>query len=716
MDIPKIEMPVGERAGVLIVDDTPAKLVALGAIVSGMELEIVTATSGEQALRQLLKRDFAVILLDVNMPTMDGFETATLIRSRPRSEHTPIIFVTAEANSEAERISGYTLGAVDFIYSPIIPEILRAKVQVFVNLFYLQRQVLLHTEELKARQQELANSNQVLNGLYRIAEGLNRAVSEREVAEAALEQALELPGIQAGWISLREGESGFRLAATRNLPPALEVPGALEGDCLCRRQLLAGELDAVNILECERLGKTKGDTRGLRYHASIPLWLVDQMVGVMNLVGPQEGVFKEEELKVLHGVGQQVVVALERARLHEHLEQLVEQRTAALTEEITERKKAEELLRNSEVILFAIINTALDAVVQIDSASIITRWNNQAEEIFGWTREEAIGRMLHETIIPPQYREAHIRGMKHFLATGEGPVLNKRIEIMALHRDGHEFPIELSITSLEIADKPEFNAFIRDITESKRVQGEVQRVGDLLRGSNANLNQEMAERLSLEIELIRVSEEQRRVIGCELHDGLGQHLISLSLLCASLQQQLTNRAQPEANAARRIGELIDEATTMTRSVARGLYPADLEYGGLIAALEQLTDHARSLHKMDYVLSVAPGVQVHDQLVAINLYRIAQEAITNALKYSQAGLMRIDLARVDGKVRLTLSDDGIGIDPSRLGPAKGLGMHSMHYRASLLGGSMEIESNAQQGTTITVTYPDLEGQSEQRNRA
>ncbi len=164
MDIPKIEipalraddttqrsvMPAGERAGVLIVDDTLAKLVALTAIVSGMGLEIVTATSGQQALRQLLKQDFAVILLDVNMPTMDGFETATLIRSRPRSADTPIIFTTAEANSEATRISGYTLGAVDFIYSPIIPEILRAKVQVFVNLFNLQRQIMLHNDHLES--------------------------------------------------------------------------------------------------------------------------------------------------------------------------------------------------------------------------------------------------------------------------------------------------------------------------------------------------------------------------------------------------------------------------------------------------------------------------------------------------------------------------------------------------------------------------------------
>ncbi len=191
MDIPKIEIPalradgttqrsvvpVGERAGVLIVDDTPAKLVALGAIVTGMELEIVTANSGEQALRQLLKRDFAVILLDVKMPTMGGFETATLIRSRPRSAHTPIIFVTAEANSEAERFRGYTLGAVDFIYSPIIPEILRAKVQVFVDLFYLQRQVLLHNEHLE-------------NLVAQRTAALTEEITERKRAEAALQQEL----------------------------------------------------------------------------------------------------------------------------------------------------------------------------------------------------------------------------------------------------------------------------------------------------------------------------------------------------------------------------------------------------------------------------------------------------------------------------------------------------------------------------------------------
>ena len=125
------------------------------------------------------------------------------------------------------------------------------------------------------------------------------------------------------------------------------------------------------------------------------------------------------------------------------------------------------LLRDSEAVLSATINAALDGVVHMDAGGIITRWNNQAENIFGWPREEAIGRMLHETIIPLRYREAHIRGMEHFLASGEGPILNSRIEMVALHRDGHEFPVELSITPLEMAGKYKFSVFLRDITERK---------------------------------------------------------------------------------------------------------------------------------------------------------------------------------------------------------------------------------------------------------
>ena len=128
------------------------------------------------------------------------------------------------------------------------------------------------------------------------------------------------------------------------------------------------------------------------------------------------------------------------------------------------------MLRDNAAIMSATINTAMDAVLQMDAEGNISGWNNQAETIFGWSRNEALGRKMHEMIIPPQYRQTHICGVKHFLATGEGPVLNKRIEISALHRDGREFPVELSITPLKIAGKYEFSAFLRDITVRKKAE------------------------------------------------------------------------------------------------------------------------------------------------------------------------------------------------------------------------------------------------------
>lgn len=157
--------PDGVPASILIVDDSPAKLQAIGAIISHMGLEISTASSGREALRMLLKQDFAVILLDVKMPAMDGFETATLIHGRPRSAHTPIIFITAEAHSDSERFLAYTMGAVDYIFSPIIPEVLCAKVRVFVDLFYLQRKLILQTDELRQSKQllrELATHQELI--------------------------------------------------------------------------------------------------------------------------------------------------------------------------------------------------------------------------------------------------------------------------------------------------------------------------------------------------------------------------------------------------------------------------------------------------------------------------------------------------------------------------------------------------------------------------
>src|SRR5690348_13007768 len=126
------------KANILLVDDKPEKLLALEVVLSELGETVVSATSGREALRHLLNQDFAVILLDVNMPTMDGFETASLIRQRQSSRDTPIIFITAFAD-EMHQSRGYSLGAVDYILAPVVPDVLRTKVRVFVDLFRQKR-------------------------------------------------------------------------------------------------------------------------------------------------------------------------------------------------------------------------------------------------------------------------------------------------------------------------------------------------------------------------------------------------------------------------------------------------------------------------------------------------------------------------------------------------------------------------------------------------
>jgi PAS domain S-box-containing protein len=137
------------KVNILLVDDRPDKILALEAVLSSLGQRIVKANSGKEALRHLLNEDFAVVLMDVSMPCMDGFETATLIRQRAKTEHTPIIFITSINNSENHVARGYSLGAVDYMLTPVVPEILRAKVSVFVQLHRSAELIKQQAEQLR---------------------------------------------------------------------------------------------------------------------------------------------------------------------------------------------------------------------------------------------------------------------------------------------------------------------------------------------------------------------------------------------------------------------------------------------------------------------------------------------------------------------------------------------------------------------------------------
>src|SRR5688572_21361492 len=168
-------MAGAEKANILLVDDNPANLVAVESVLTGLGQNITTARSGAEALKRLLEREYAVILLDVNMAGMDGFETAGYIRGRRKTAHTPIIFLTAYAEA-MQAARGYSLGAVDCIVTPVIPEILRTKVQVFVQLYLMTREAKLAQAQRTTQQAIEALPNPIFftgpDGRYR---GVNKA-------------------------------------------------------------------------------------------------------------------------------------------------------------------------------------------------------------------------------------------------------------------------------------------------------------------------------------------------------------------------------------------------------------------------------------------------------------------------------------------------------------------------------------------------------------
>ncbi len=179
--------PAADRANILIVDDREDKRMAMEAIIAHLGENIVKASSGKEALRCLLHQEFAAILLDINMPGMDGFETAFLIRERQSSAHTPIIFVTAVSDTETHLSRGYSLGAVDYILTPVLPDVLRTKVSVFVELFKKNQQLKRQAEHLRAARDEL--EVRVKNRTSQLAdanEALREEVAARQQAETEL--------------------------------------------------------------------------------------------------------------------------------------------------------------------------------------------------------------------------------------------------------------------------------------------------------------------------------------------------------------------------------------------------------------------------------------------------------------------------------------------------------------------------------------------------
>ena len=227
-----------------------------------------------------------------------------------------------------------------------------------------------------------------------------------------------------------------------------------------------------------------------------------------------------------------------------------------------------------------------------------------------------------------------------------------------------------------------------------------------VRERTAILTRELAERKRLEREILVISEREQRRIGLDIHDSLCQHLTGTALAEQFLAEKLSARGAPEVVDADRVIGLIEEAIAMARGLAAGLSPIETEGDGLLAALSDLASYFCGQFNVTCHFSSEEAVLVHDTAVATHLYRIAQEAVHNAIRHGKARNIGIRLDRTGALVALTIRDDGSGLpEEGLLHP--GMGLRNMKYRASMLGGSLTLE-RGEPGAIVTCTFHEGNG--------
>ncbi len=369
-------------------------------------------------------------------------------------------------------------------------------------------------------------------------------------------------------------------------------------------------------------------------------------------------------------LGEALAVVQKAVRAHEQTEAQLRELTLQLDQRVTDR--ARELEENQRRVA-AIVETAVDGIITIDERGRIDSFHRAAEQMFGYAAPEVLGRNVN-LLMPSPDHERHDFYLANYLRTGEAKIIGIGREVVAQRKDGSRFPMDLSVGEVRLGDRRLFTALVRDITERRK----------------------------LEQEVAAATEQERARIGRELHDGLGQQLGGLLFLMSGLHRDLKDASSRQAEIAQQLCDELTVAMRQARNLAHELYAIRATPDGLTQALESLAERVAGAQGIACSFAGDRSLLVESQAVASHLYRIAQEAVHNALKHGRATRIDIELAHRDSVVVLSVRDNGAGLPAQAAG--RGIGLRTMDQRARLLGGEFMVQSRPEGGVEVTCTVP------------